>query len=667
VGSVHVRFSRPVGLVLAGALLVSSGLGTVATAYAAEAKGNEAAASADGQPARLLVTYAAPVDGDTEAAAFATASLAAGDHLGDGDDVSAVQVLEFERPADATRAARQLDLREDVLAVESDTLLRPVTQVHEVLPFDLLSADDTHVTPATSWGVHNDGAALDGIPGRRGIDVGARQAARYATGRNVVVAVIDSGIDIDHPLLRDRMWRNPREAANGVDSDGNGFVDDIHGWNFAHGSPNVFTSPSIDAHGTHVAGIIAGTPYAPIGFAGVAPNARIMAVKFIDADGGYTSNAIAAIRYAVANGAHVINISWGGPDSSSALRTVLAEAGIPVVLAAGNLGQTLEVAPSYPASFGLPNVISVAAVDHTGVMASFSSRSRTLVDVAAPGARILGPYPAGRMAISSGTSQAAPHVTGAVALALERHPRQDPVALAAAVRATVRPLRGVTETRAGGIMRAPALLDHLGTRVPACTTVTSSTSSGFTDVPSTNVHRRAVACLVSSGITKGVSSTLFGASQGLTRAQIATLVAKALERTGALPPPPTTGRFTDVSSTNVHRDAIETLAALGIVRGATSTTYAPGRTVTRAELAAVTARAAEYLADGQIRAPAPRFTDIAGVAEAREIEKSAGLRIVSGTGDGLFRPADPVRRDQAASMVNQLLDRLVQQGLLEAS
>jgi subtilisin family serine protease len=689
-----------VGLLLAVALLVGAGI------VPAAAQGT--ARAGDVPPTRLLVTYAVPVDGQAEADVFAGATLAAAEHLEADDGRSAVQVLEFEDAADAARAARRLAGRADVLAVEPDAIIRTDTHVHEVLPLTTTASTattstststsssssssttttatsatsttsatatattstttaDTTVMPATSWGVDNDGSALDGIPGRLGIDVGARVVAGRATGRNVVVAVIDSGVDISHPLLRDKMWRNPREIVNGADSDGNGFVDDIHGWNFVNQSANVFTSPTSDAHGTHVAGIIAGAPHAPSGFTSVAPGARIMSLKFIDNEGGRTSNAIAAIRYAVANGAHVINASWGGPDGSSpealALRTVLAETPIPVVVAAGNLGKSLEVAPVYPASFGLPNVISVAAVDHTGSLAAFSSFSRNLVGVAAPGARILSVWPGSQLAISSGTSQAAPHVAGVLALALERHPGQDPTALAARVRATVRPIRGATATRSGGIVRAPALLDALGTSVPACPGVTSSTPTGFTDVPASNVHARAVACLVSSGVTKGVSSTRFGASDGLTRAQIATLVARALQRTGALPPPPAVGRFSDVSATNVHRDAIETLASLGIVRGATATTYAPSRTVTRAELAAVTARAAEYLAEGEIRAPGPGFTDTVGLPEAREIEKSAGLRIVNGTGDRIFKPSNPVRRDQAASMVTQLLDRLVQFGL----
>lgn len=129
---------------------------------------------------------------------------------------------------------------------------------------------------------------------------------------------------------------------------------------------------------------------------------------------------------------------------------------------------------------------------------------------------------------------------------------------------------------------------------------------------------------------------------------------------------PARGRFSDLD-TNGHRDNIERLAAIGIVQGATSTTYGPGRPVSRAEFAAIVVRAAEWLADGEVRATGPGFTDTRGHPSAAMIDKAAGLRIVTGRSPGVFDPNAPLRRDQAASMTTRLLDRLVQQGLLEAS
>lgn len=623
-----------------------------------------APAVANDQPVRLLVSYAHPVDGDAEAARLRTASLAADEDLAGG--VAAVQVLEFDRSVDATRAARQLRARADVLAVEPDLLLQVADwTVHEILPLTdgaVFSTADDVTMAGDSWGVVNDGSAIGGVAGRTGVDVGASAAWPHATGRQVVVAVIDSGIDVAHPLLRDRLWNNPDERPDSHDTDGNGFVDDLHGWNFLDDTAQLFTSETVDAHGTHVAGIIAATAHDSSGFRSVAPDARIMALKFIGSDGGRASDAISAIRYAVANGADVINASWGGPKLSQALETELATTPIPVVVAAGNRGERLEDAPSYPASFGLDNLLSVAAIDHVGDLASFSSRSRNLVDLAAPGVRILSVFPNDQLAYVSGTSQAAPHAAGVLAIALQRHPDTDPTLLAKAARDSVRPLGAVAETRAGGIVRAPALLDHLGTRVPVCG---PTASMAFQDVAVASPHYDAVACLVSTGVTQGISATEFGSTRGLTRAQIATLVARAIDRTGALPSLPENGRFTDVPATSVHRDAIETLASIGIVRGTTSSIFEPRRTVTRAELAAVTSRATEYLTEGQVRATGPDFFDLAGVAEAPEINKSAGLRIVLGRSDGAFEPTKDVRRDQAASMVFRLLDRLAQQGVFD--
>lgn len=632
-----------------------------------------AAADTDG-PVRLLVTYAGPMDA-ASAELVTTAAVVA-----DGPAASSVQVLEFPSAAAARAAATDLAARGDVLAVEPDRPLRAGGSVDRILDVVVegtvttagstssLTTDATTATTSeldsSSWGVDNQGQEIQGVAGRAGIDVGARQSWTAATGDGIVVAVIDTGVDGSHPLLRDHMWRNPAEDADGIDNDGNGYVDDLHGWDFVNDSPEVYRSATLDAHGTHVAGVIAGSAHADTGFTGVAPAARIMPLKFIEGSQGSTSDAIAAIRYAEANGADVINASWGSTDPSEALRTVLAETTIPVVLSAGNLGHLDGAPPAYPARYGLANVISVAAIDNTGQMPAFSSRSQDVVDVAAPGARILGPSPDERLAEVSGTSQAAPHVAGLLALALQRHPGLDPVALARAVRDTVRPLHGADETRSGGLARGPGLLDHLGTSMPACLTLPEMP---FEDVTPGGAHHDAVACMLALGVTSGTSATTYGSADGLSRAQIATLLANALEPTGQLPPAPATARFDDVSSTNVHRDNIERLAAIGIVTGTAANLYEPARTVTRAEFAAAVARADEWLAGADIRAIGAPFADTAGHADEGPILKAAGLRIISGRSADEFAPDVSLRRDQAASMVSRMLDRMVQQGLLDAA
>ena len=673
---------RPFALVALVALLAS-----LAVPAAAEPTPGTDGSDGGSDTDRLLVTYTSPVDGAAEAATFSTAEVVADDHV----TTSSVQVLEFEQPSERDRAARDLAGRADVLSVEPDQIIRPhqpeVSVLDEGVVGSGASGDGAVASTASgdgafvstdggdgddgtwetvtenSWGVANDGSSINGRAARAGIDVGATQAWPKATGDGVVVAVIDTGVDISHPLLVDRIWENPKEVADGRDTDGNGFVDDVNGWNFARDTNRVFDSAEADAHGTHVAGVIAGARDTRHGFAGVAPDALIMPVKFIDGDGGRLSDAIAGIRYAIDNGADVINASWGAPQESSALERVLRESPIPVVASAGNFGAPLEEQPAYPGGYDLETVISVAALEPDGSMANYSSTSRDLVDVTAPGSVILGPWPDRQMARASGTSQAAPHIAGLVALALERHPNLTPAEVSEAVRATVRPLHAAEDTRAGGLGRAPGVLDHLGTAMPACN---GGGDVAFTDVSKDSPHHGSVACLVSLGITQGTSSTSFGSADGLTRAQIATLVARAFEQADALPDAPAVGRFDDVRATNVHRDSIESLASIGVVRGTSTSRFSPSETTTRAELAAIVARAAEYLSDGEVRAVGPVFPDTVSLAEEVEIQKASGLRIILGLDDGNFGPETPVRRDQAASMVSRLLDRWVQQGLLRA-
>ncbi|MDR5660091.1 S8 family serine peptidase, partial [Serpentinicella sp. ANB-PHB4] len=151
----------------------------------------------------------------------------------------------------------------------------------------------------------------------------------------VIVAVIDSGVDINHPDLRDRIWTNPNEIENGVDTSGNGYVDDIHGWDFYNNNNSVFNAEDGDEHGTHVAGTIAATKN-DIGIVGVAPNVKIMPLKFLGPNGGSLSDAIAAIEYASDMGATIANNSWGGGGYSQALKDAIENSGMLFIAAAGN-------------------------------------------------------------------------------------------------------------------------------------------------------------------------------------------------------------------------------------------------------------------------------------------------------------------------------------------
>jgi hypothetical protein len=255
--------------------------------------------------------------------------------------------------------------------------------------------------------------------------------AQGYTGQGVVVAVIDSGVDITHSDLRNNIWTNSDEIANdGIDNDRNGYIDDLYGWNFGVGqfNSNVMpgTSDSTQSHGTHVAGTIAAS-WNDFGITGVAPNAKIMALRMGDVvENRYTNGGslAQAIRYAVDNGAQVINMSLGWtdtPELAEAFRYA-ASKNVITVTAAGNQSQS---SPSSPAYYATQYGIAVGAVNRNLTLASFSNRAgsdNTMNYVVAPGVSIYSTVANGRYDYSQGTSMAAPHVAGVVALMLSANP-----------------------------------------------------------------------------------------------------------------------------------------------------------------------------------------------------------------------------------------------------
>ncbi|MCW3011556.1 MAG: family serine peptidase, partial [Solirubrobacterales bacterium] len=236
-------------------------------------------------------------------------------------------------------------------------------------------------------------------------------------GEGTVVAVLDTGIDFSHPELAGQLWTNPGEVAgNGVDDDRDGWVDDVHGADLVRDDG---TPEDEEGHGTHVAGLIAAAQDDE-GVTGLAPGAWIMAVKVLDADRSGTTDTVAAgIRYALAHGADVVNVSVNGDAPGRALTEAVAAAdaaGVPIVASAGNDGRDLDLRPSFPAALPSPNVLAVAGEGQGGLLGAFSNFGARTVDLAAPGTSVLSTRLGGGHELRTGTSMAAPLVTATLAL-----------------------------------------------------------------------------------------------------------------------------------------------------------------------------------------------------------------------------------------------------------
>ncbi len=304
------------------------------------------------------------------------------------------------------------------------------------------------------------------------MDIGARDVG-VVSGKEITVAVIDTGVDYTHEDLVGQMWRNPGESgadsqgrdksANGVDDDGNGYIDDIVGWDFASGDNKPFDltvgifelllGGGNPGHGTHCAGNVGAGTNNGKGIMGAGQNIKIMAIRFLSEKGqGTTADAITAVRYAVANKADVLSNSWGseGEDpadgaNNQALRDAITYAqqkGKLFIAAAGNGHQGVgydndsDAKPGFPASYPNENIVSVAAIDVANQLGAFSNWGATTVDIAAPGVKVFSTTPGSYqdtvidlrqfgidiVATWDGTSMATPHVAGAAALYWSTHP-----------------------------------------------------------------------------------------------------------------------------------------------------------------------------------------------------------------------------------------------------
>lgn len=250
------------------------------------------------------------------------------------------------------------------------------------------------------WPLQNTGQIVNSTTGTANADIQALDAWETSTDcSNVIIAIIDSGVDVNHPDVKNNLWTNPGEiAGNGIDDDGNGYIDDIHGWNFVDNNNDILDS---NDHGTHVAGVIAAQGNNSVGTTGVCWSAKIMILKFLDTSGtGSSTDEVSAIEYAIANNAKIINASFGESGYLTPEYDAIAaagNAGLLFVAASGNQGfdnDSRAIADRiYPGAYDLANIIAVAASDQDDELPDWSVYGLTTVDLAAPGVNIYGPYP----------------------------------------------------------------------------------------------------------------------------------------------------------------------------------------------------------------------------------------------------------------------------------
>lgn len=516
--------------------------------------------------------------------------------------------------------------------------------------------------------------------------LGIPAAHDTATGERVTVAVLDTGVDAGHEDLEGQVLEgyDVIEDAPGGDHDPNG-------------------------HGTLAAGMVAAIADNGLGIAGAAPDVEILPVRVLDEDGnGKGTDITAGVEWATANGADVLNLSFGGGESDSRLEDALDDAlaaGIVVVAAAGNQGN--EGNPVlYPGAY--ESTFAVGATDEDDRVADFSSYGDHL-DIAAPGVDVFSTTIAGAgdYGYWSGTSAATPLVSATTALLLEAagdnphtadhvadvlesitstaldvdDPGWDPYSGHGVVQAdlAVEALSassgtsddtdegtgeddgGETEDDGDGTGDGDGAEDDTE---PAEACPDSVPTTAFTDTAGSTFEDD-IDCMVWWGITAGVSDTEFAPRREVTRAQIATFLHRMLDEADLLPQDASRRSFDDVPAGHTHRTAIETLAGLDVINGVDDDRFAPSRSVTRGQMASLLVRLHEEVLDQHAAPATTTLTDIAGTTHETNIRKLVTLEVTTGYPDDTFRPGRTVVRGQMAAFVMRYVEHLTSNGLAE--
>ncbi|HEY7767676.1 S8 family peptidase [Longimicrobium sp.] len=333
------------------------------------------------------------------------------------------------------------------------------------------TSNDTYFTNGSLWGMYGDASSPANQYGSQAAEA---WAANHTGSRTVYVGIIDEGIQFDHPDLDANIWLNPFDPADGVDNDGNGYIDDQRGWDFANGDNSIYdggTRGSLDKHGTHVAGTIGGEGGNGTGVAGVNWSVTMISGKFLGRNGGTTTDAIKAVDYftdlKTRHGLNIVatNNSWGGGGFSQALLDAInrgGNAGILFIAAAGNggsdgVGDNNDAVASYPSNYACTAngsydcVLAVASITNAGARSNFSNYGATTVDIGAPGSGIYSSLPYNTYGSYSGTSMATPHVSGAAALYASTHAGASAASIRSAILSSAVPTASLSgKTVTGG-------------------------------------------------------------------------------------------------------------------------------------------------------------------------------------------------------------------------